>query len=451
MSENVNNKKNKVMVCEAYKKIDDERPVLYLMPLCDSKYYGTLFVGTCMRGNKYPRDYSNIVWRFSADGVIEMADIKPDMKNLSYLSFEKSIFRYGSRIEDYTTEELFGRYKEKYEGIINKFGEKTSKRLQRYISPHPQLNRMRQLAQDHKKILAILAATGLVVSGLQIAKIINKTENSVIGREGLNNVNETLIQPSKEETEADFYTVSNMSKQENIEYSSDSINNNKQNIQFEEVKNLIISSIERVKMESEENPGITSLEYEFFKKYSTTINPNIEVDASGEISSLEELLYCYEHNHQRFITKGNDFLNRMVLDYMKVKLGDIYQIPNWEDIKLTYEEPTGAYEARVRYNGMQLENPGFQRKKTIDDCLQKVKILPGSRMSKLPIESWSTFFAIREFKNFSKYDISVNNYTENEYSNALLENFMIIAKEIETLAKEVDFGLTHESDDFERE
>ena len=428
----------KVLVCETYKKINGDYPKLYLLPLCDTKEHGTIFLGSCAEYELPTDDYSDTVWKFGANGEIESAMIT---KNLSYLTFRKTPYKFASGTEEKSMKELFGGYEERYQKVIDEFGkDRKIRRLQKYVAKHPQLKKMKRLAYEPKKIAAILTAAGIAISG--IGYTLNQ-RNSV-ENEPINSQIETMIESesnngSNGEYQRDIPFIEE-SKTENSTSSEDIIIQN--NSEFEEACTSLMAGIQNVS----NNLYTDSLTNGFFKKYSSTINPSIQPNEKGCISSIEELLYCYENDPERFATYGQRFMCEMSLDYMKIQLARQYNISNPETIKLTYETKIGAFEARVRENDRQLENPGFGYQE-LPGNIKQVRLVQGTRYSKLGAQPWFDFLSLSELEHFSDYGVRSGKYTIDEYNGVLLTHLKTLSKNIEKLSKDSQLTLTYEDDE----
>lgn len=165
---NETEEKKKVLVCETYKKINNAYPKLYLLPLKDDEKYGTLFLGSCSEYEMPTENFSDTVWRFCENGGVERARITNE--SMSYLNFRKTPYKFASRIEEKTMEELFGHYTYKYNKTLEKYqSNNRPRRLQRFVSKHPQMERLKRIAFDPKKVAGILLAAGISVSALGFA------------------------------------------------------------------------------------------------------------------------------------------------------------------------------------------------------------------------------------------------------------------------------------------
>ena len=483
------------LVCETFKKQDGEYPELNLLPLRKDSKYGQLFLGQELVDDVFTfNDNTNYVWRFSEEGYIEKAEHNGALENLD---FEETDYRLCTGIVPKSLRRVFGDDYQTYKNIINQFGQRAG-RIQRYVSPHPQLDRIKgRLGVLYEKTKELIENREIILEDMpnvlkKIAPYLLVGTMSVSAVAGLinlatqENIVATVTRPERprveekvELSEMDMGAViSEWAKQTNQQiFATQPTATPKPNVtpivtelpkSIGEVEVLDIV-VPKQKSENDlrldnysesilgniaeiQNSGdTTSKSYNFFYKYSSTLNPNLVPYGKGEFASIEELLDSYYEDPQRFAIFANRFLGYMSLDYMKIQLSEIYGIKNPGEILLTYEEPIGAYEARVRHNGKDLEVPGFGVMMTspLQPISRMDKIFTGSRPSRLPLSTWSDFFKIKSLEGFTNYGINSGQYTYDTYNGAVLDSVGIITEQVEELSP-VRNTQTHENDYDER-
>lgn len=425
----------KFLICETFKKRNGVYPELNLLPLCNDERYGTLFLGAEMMGGYCEGNDSKFVWRFSSNGV-EKARV---INGLDDLHFLKTEYALCTKMEDKIVGSVFGPYFDNYKEMMDQYSTGRVGRLQRYVSPHPQLEKLKGRAiANPEKVAAIVLAAGIAItSGSAIASYFSN-----------NSKQNTEPQPAQQieqvVTATPTPSVYGELPNEIQENNSVAVEQKTQaDLQFEEYSNSIMQKIENLK-----DSGMLTKEYKYFYKYSSTLNPNLQSQGNKDFSSIEELLAAYSTDPERFAVYSQRFLEDMSLDYMKIKLSDAHGIPNPDEIKLTYEEKIGAYEIRVRHNGRDLELPayGIKKSSTTEPITKIEGLLQGSRYSSLKMDKWATFFKIRETEAYAGKSCATKGYTQEEYNEFLIECIGDINNNMDELFPKADLELTVEDD-----
>lgn len=468
------------LVCETFKKQDGEYPELNLLPLRRDSKYGQLFLGQELVDDVFTfNDNTNYVWRFSKEGYIEKAEHNGDLENLD---FEETDYRLCTGIVPKSLRQVFGDDYQTYKNIINQFGQRAG-RIQRYVSPHPQLDRIKgRLGVIYEKTKELISNREIILEDMpnvlkKIAPYLVIGTMSVSAVAGLINLatQENIVatvtkteKPRVEEkvelSETDIgVVISEWAKRTDQQiFGTQPTANPKQNmtpvitelpqsmrkvevldivvpkqktendLRLDRYRDSILGNIEEIQSSGD----TTSKNYNFFYKYSSTLNPDLVPYGKGEFASVEEMLDAYYENPERFAIYGNRFLEKMGLDYMKIQLSEIYGIKNPEEILLTYETPIGAYEARVRHDGKDLEVPGFgyMMSNSLEPISRMEKLFTGSRLSRLPLSNWKDFFKIKSLEGFTDYGINSGQYTYEMYNAAVLDSLGIITEQVEELS-----------------
>ena len=425
----------KFLICETFKKRNGGYPELNLLPLCNDERYGTLFLGAEMIGGYCEGNDSNFVWRFSSNGV-ERARVINGLDDLHFLKTEYSLC---TKMEDKVVGSVFGPYFENYKKMMDQYSTGRVGRLQRYVSPHPQLEKLKGRAiANPQKVAAIVLAAGIAITSGTAAIVCSNDKENVA----------PMPQPTQQIEQvatatpvpAEYEEISN----EMLDDTSVIVEQKSQaDLQFEQYSNSILQKIDNLK-----DSGRLTKEYNYFYKYSSTLNPNLQPQGKGEFASIEELLESYSTDPERFALYSQRFLEDMNLDYMKIKLAEAHGIPNPDEIKLTYENPIGAFEIRVRHNGRDLELPayGVKRSPSLEPIDKVEGLFQGSRFSKLSLDKWATFFKIRETEAYAGKSCATSQYTQEEYNEFLVECIGDINNNMEELFPQADLELTVEDD-----
>lgn len=442
----------KFLVCESFKKIDGSYLELLLLPLCNDQRYGVLFLGAEFDEECYTRDITDRVWRITEDGKIEYAIMTENFDNLQ---FRQSEYDICTGMEDNTLFEVFGMDLKKIEPLLEKYKGRTG-RIQRFVSKHPirELIRGRILNVDRQKIAAVcLAGTLVITSGYLAIEVDNYIKQSQMPVFKVSETKIPEVTPVTTEaviTQAPIVTElpkaapkattePTVEKQEEYEYSAE----------FDEYVKSILSKIESL---NSPNFGIIETdEYKFYKKYSSTLNDELENYNKGEINSIEVLLDAYKSDPVRFATYGRMFLQKMSLDYMKVQYAKVYDISP-EKLTVTFEPKSAiVFECAVKNKATDeyIEVPAFWGRK--DEYAQGLtgitKLNQGSRNSALTISDWENHIGLYELSSYSSGHVSRGDYTISEYNNILFEYVKVLDKNLDKMYGEASRQLTWEEEE----
>lgn len=444
------NSRKDFLICETFKKDDGIYPKLNLLPLRKSDKYGQLFLGCELIDDEFSKeDGSKYIWRFSKNGWIEKATNYGD---LEHLNFSKTDYTLCSKIERKSLEEVFGYDLKNYQKMFNMYAGRAG-RIQKYVSPHPQLDRikghlktnyervseliskgyvrMKEMSPINKRIALLLTTGAIAVSS--IAGIINNQEkDNIVATFERPTVTSDINTPTpfpqvlktEEMSVSIIDPVLEELNQNNVEISE-------ADMKFEEYSEKIMENIDFMKNSS----NTSTKQYKYFHKYSSTLNQELQPSEDGKFSSIEEMLDAYKNNPERFAIYGKRFLEQMSLDYMKLQLSEKYGISDFEKIRLNYEDKGLAYEARVRYDGKDLEVPAYLYHKSSDrEGISIIKkVTEGSRKSKVALDEWEDFFKVNELENYTNLTPYSGRFTLEEYNNELLNHAQVLSEKMQVL------------------
>lgn len=357
------------------------------------------------------------------------------------------------------------RYKVKENMLDNQINP-TTPRVRKPQPQKQQTSTVQRKPQEQKITLRKRIATLILAAGVAIYggfKILNN-ENKDEATE-----NNNVMPPKIEELDkaSNFRESMSIAKLTNSHTQNSKI---AEEVLYSDYTEILINNALNAIPNKNDRAIIITPERQYFDKYSSKFNTELEGTKSGPFSSIEEMVYSYENNPERFATYAKSFMKSFSLDYMKIELAKTYGVDT-KDIMITYDvkgkDTYGnistvtnqrdvikgdIYEIRVRAKedgkNKTIENPSFEVLSLTDADAKTIdKLINGTRYSKLREKDWKDFLTIWELDDYNKAEHDLEQY--NEDSIKLFSNVISrIANQLEPKANLLEF--TWEEEEIER-